>query len=255
MARRISTLAQRVARQLALAAVIAVAIQSVWAVWSYQTPDEIGELEEDAVEWVLDALGARLQPDGTIDDFHPERYDFAAVRYAIVNPAGARVDGDLTVKPDLLRQVRRIHEIFLVDEHAGGNRWLGARRMRTRDGALLIILAEVHFRPGVYPLNILVAEVLETALFPTLPVIVLMYLVGVLAIRGASPGSSGRRARRARLIPSSAGGACRKPVCPLRRSVWSGPSTGASRRWRLSWPSSRPSRARWRMNCERRSPS
>jgi len=199
MARRISTLAQRVARQLALAAVIAVAIQSVWAVWSYQTPDEIGELEEDAVEWVLDALGARLQPDGTIDDFHPERYDFAAVRYAIVNPAGARVDGDLTVKPDLLRQVRRIHEIFLVDEHAGGNRWLGARRMRTRDGALLIILAEVHFRPGVYPLNILVAEVLETALFPTLPVIVLMYLVGVLAIRGSLAGLK-RAAREARAL-------------------------------------------------------
>lgn len=199
MTRRTTTLSQRVARRLALAAVIAVLLQSIWAVWSYGSPDEHGELEEDAVEWVLDALSARLQADGTVDHFHPERYDFASVRYAVLDPAGNRLDGTLAVEPAVVGQARFIHELFLAEARPEGHRWLGARQAFAPDGRSLVVVAEVIFLPGVYPLNILVAEVLETALFPTFPVIVLMYVVGVLAIRGSLVGLK-QAAREARAL-------------------------------------------------------
>ncbi|MGK2286339.1 sensor histidine kinase [Pedomonas sp. V897] len=199
MTRRITTLSQRVARRLALAAFIAVLLQSIWAVWSYRSPDEHSEMEEDAVEWVLDALGARLQTDGTVDHFYPERYNFASIRYAVLDPAGNRLDGTLAVEPEVARQASRIHEMFLVDARPGGNRWIGARRTFQPDRQPRVIVAEVVFRRGVQPLNILVAEVVESALFPTFPVIVLMYVVGVFAIRGSLLGLK-RAAREARAL-------------------------------------------------------
>lgn len=199
-------LARHVARRLALAAVVAVLVQAIWAIWSYHRTDELRELEEDAVEWVLDALIARVQPDGTVGRFQPRRYDFGAVRYAVVDLDGRRLDGTLTVDPLLQARAAVVHELFFADERADGNRWFGARRASGRNGRGFVVFAEVQFPPQNYPLHILVAEVLETAVFPTLPVIVLMYGVGVLAIRG-SLGGVRRAAREARrLDPQRRGG-------------------------------------------------
>lgn len=200
MAHRPTTLTWRVTVRLAAAAVIALAVQTFWAAWTYQfDPAELGELEEDAVERVLETLATRLRPDGTIGHFHPGRYDFATVRYASINQQGERVAGELVVPPDLLSRAAQVHELFLTQPTPGGNRWIGARKAMTAEGRPFVIFTQVDFRQGDYPVEVLVAEVLETALFPTLPIVVVMYLVSVLAMRRSLSGLK-RAAREARSL-------------------------------------------------------